>query len=87
MPKQVFDALKVILDEFGNCDLDPRLAYFAYEHDHDPEEGRELGRQLLRSFSLVRAWSEKPTMTPDDIRNSLEQSERHWGAWTRQEAA
>jgi hypothetical protein len=33
MPTQVFDALKVILDEFGDCDLGPRLSRFAKGDD------------------------------------------------------
>jgi hypothetical protein len=69
MPKQVFDALKVILDEFGNNDLEPRLEWFA---------DLEQGRQLLRAFNLVEDWHNEPSMTPDDIRDSLEYSDQQW---------
>jgi hypothetical protein len=76
MPKQVFDALKVILNEFGDCDLEPRLEYFA-GYDDDSDE-RECGRQLLRAFSLVQAWSNNPALTEGDIRASLEESDSDW---------
>jgi len=74
MPKQVFDALRVILDEFGDNDLIPRLEHFAAE---EPEEGR----QLLRAFNLVEAWSKcygKRILAPDDIRDCLEESDDEW---------
>jgi hypothetical protein len=74
MSTQVFDALKVILDEFGNCDLGPRLDHFSNGDDSE----QERGRQLHCAFSLVRAWSNDPTMTPDDIRDSLEASDEWW---------
>jgi hypothetical protein len=87
MPKQVFDALKVILDEFGNCDLCPRLDYYAGECPDDGAD--EQGRQLLRAFNLVSAWHYSPTMGPDDIRDSLEDSDSWWKGWwvKRDEAA
>jgi hypothetical protein len=73
MPKQVFDALKVILDEFGHNDLEPRLDWFA-----GIDDDRELGRKLLRAFDLVAAWHVHPNMDADDIRDSLEQSDSDW---------
>jgi hypothetical protein len=80
MPKQVFDALKVILDEFGDCDLPERLKYYAGEYPDldNPGEAFELGRQPLRAFNLVRAWSIIPAITEDDIRDSFEESDSDW---------
>jgi hypothetical protein len=86
VPMEVFDAIGVILDEFGNTDLEPRLRYYAYEHDHDPEEGRELGRQLLRAFDLVSAWRILP-MNPSDIRHSFENSDHKWELWIEESDA
>jgi hypothetical protein len=71
MPEQVFDALKVILDEFGDCDLEPRLDWLAGD-DH------EFGRQLLRAFNLVEAWHVHPNMNADDIRDCLEGADDDW---------
>jgi hypothetical protein len=81
MPNQVFDALKVILDEFGDTDLPPRLRYYAEEYPDDPDnpgEGSERGRQLLRAFNLVTRWHVHPNMDADDIRDSLEDSDGWW---------
>lgn len=50
MPKRVHAALAVVLDEFGNCDLHPRLGHFAEEDL--PEEGRKL----LRAWNIVETW-------------------------------
>jgi hypothetical protein len=83
MPKQVFDALKVVLSEFGDNDMGPRLDHFSNGDDSE----QERGRQLLRAFDLVEAWSNDPTMTPDDIRDSLEGSDNWWKEYNRSEAA
>jgi hypothetical protein len=74
MPEQVYDALKVILDELAEADLWPRLDHFA---KGDARE-REQGRQLLRAFVLVQEWHYDPAMTPDDIYMSLERSDDDW---------
>jgi hypothetical protein len=79
MPKQVYDALKVILDEFGENDLEPRLDWFA---------GQDFGRQLLRAFNLVQAWSSNPALTADDIRDCLKEADDDWKQeWQADEAA
>jgi hypothetical protein len=73
--RQVFDALDTVLGEFGECDLRPRLRYLA--EDNDPELLKQ-GRELLRAFDLLQAWSNKHALTPDDVRKSFEQSDLDW---------
>jgi hypothetical protein len=82
MPEQVYDALRVFLNEF-ECDLEPRLNYFAKGDDSH----QEYGRQILRAFDLVATWWSRPNMDPDEIRKSLEYSDWQWGEWIRTEAA
>jgi hypothetical protein len=84
MPKQVFHALKVVLDEV-NRDIEDALDFWAKECG---PETKEYGHQLTRALRLVVAWYDYPTMmTPDDIRDSLEESDRQWNERTKQEAA
>jgi hypothetical protein len=52
MSGKVFKALLVVLEEFGNVDLCPRLDYFAGED----EEGQEMGRQLEAAWVIVESW-------------------------------
>jgi hypothetical protein len=73
--RQIFDALDTVLGEFGECDLRPRLRYLA--EDNDPELLKQ-GRELLRAFDLLQAWSNKHALTPDDVRKSFEQSDLDW---------
>ena len=75
MPKQVFDALKVILNELGDCDYRRSLDFFG-----DPGEGR----QVLRALDLVEAWSTNHAMTPDDIRDSFAASDQRWEELTKE---
>jgi hypothetical protein len=83
MPEQVFDALKAVLAEFGEANLDLRLDWFAKGDDHE----REMGRQLLRAFQLVENWHNNPAMTSDGIRKSLEQSDNEWKILGKKSAA
>ena len=71
MPKQVFDALKVVLNELGDCDYRSSLEWHV---NVDPGEGR----QVLRALDLVEAWSTNHAMTPDDIRDSFAASDQRW---------
>ena len=82
MPKQVFDALKVILNDLGR-DIEDSLNYFAREGDF---ELQEYGRQLQSAFRLLVAWHNDPTMTPDDIRGWLEDSDYWWKELIKQVA-
>jgi hypothetical protein len=77
MPKDVFYAIKVILDEFGGSALGPRLSRLA----HGGRSKQEAGYLLLRAFDLVEAWCYDPAMTPDDIRMTLAQSGAIWNEW------
>ena len=77
MPEQVYDALKVILDEFVAADLGPRLRHLS---DGGASE-LERGRRLLRAFDLAEAWHYDPNLTPDDIRVCLAQADDMWGEW------
>jgi hypothetical protein len=81
MPKQVFDALKTILNELGNCDFRSSLEWFV--NVGNPGQGR----QLLRALDLVEAWSNNPVMTPDDIRDSFKASDQQWEELTKQSKA
>ena len=78
MPKQVFDALKVILNELGDCDYRSSLEW--HVNVGDPGEGR----QVLRALDLVEAWSNNPVMTPDDIRDSFKASDQQWEELTKE---
>jgi hypothetical protein len=85
MPKAVHDALVRILNEFGDCDLHPRLEYFMSESMgckvEDIGEYQQRGRDLLRAFNLVEQWSElygKEEMTPEEIAESIKDSDEHW---------
>ena len=49
MPKQVFDALKVILNDLDR-DIEDNLDYFARDGD---SEQQEYGRQLQSAFRLL----------------------------------
>jgi hypothetical protein len=85
MPKEVYDALEVVLKKFADTGLMPRLRFFAGQYSDDLE-----GRQLLRAFELVERWMSRSrqnrAMTPEDIRGSLELSDAEWERW-RSEAA
>jgi hypothetical protein len=80
MPKEVFDALKVILDDLS---IEDSLDFFAREGD---SEQQEYGRQLQRAFRLLVAWHDDPTMTPDLIRGCLEDSDYWWREQIKQVA-
>jgi hypothetical protein len=76
MPRQVFDALKTILfdivvDEW----LESRVGHFA---GSDERDHRGYSRYLMCAGVLVEEWCNQPTMTPDDIRDCLEQANRDW---------
>jgi hypothetical protein len=60
MPKQVFDALGVILDSTGHRDFLSRPNYCS----------------LLCAFGLLAEWHNDPTMTLDDIRERLAEAMR-----------
>jgi hypothetical protein len=47
---EFLDALECILEEFGRCDLEPRLDYFRDEGDDDAADCLE------QSFALVEKW-------------------------------
>jgi hypothetical protein len=53
MPREVRDALGVILEEFGECDLESRLSHLA---ESDCSDDNELGKQLERDWKLVEDW-------------------------------
>ena len=74
---------KVVLDE-ATRDLEDALDYWAKECG---PECKEYGHQLTRASRLVAAWYDNPTMSPDDIRNSLEGSDQQWKERTKQKAA
>jgi hypothetical protein len=61
--RRVLAALGMVLDEFGGCDLEPRLKYFA-GHDGDDDHDKELraqGRRLGRAWNVVEAWHRSNT--------------------------
>jgi hypothetical protein len=78
MPTQVFDALKATLNELGNCDYRSSLEWFV--NVGNPGQGR----QVLRALNLVEAWSNNPTITPDDIRDSFKASDQQWVVLTEE---
>jgi hypothetical protein len=56
MTEEVHHALAVILEEFGDCDLGPRLDY--YEESDEPDYN-EKGKELDRCWNLVVDWHER----------------------------
>jgi hypothetical protein len=50
MPKKVHAALGVLLEEFGEADLEPRLKYFRQEGDD------KSAQKLEDSFKIVTNW-------------------------------
>jgi hypothetical protein len=57
--KEFLDALETVLDEFGACDLGPRLNYFLSEGDE------EAADQLNGACVLLAEWlkHQRPTWT------------------------
>ncbi len=53
-------ALKLLLEEFGGCDLEPRLKYFRGEYDLSRVEGDPSGDKLAdkleAAFDRVERW-------------------------------
>jgi hypothetical protein len=48
MPKEVFKALGELLQEFGDVDLEERLAYFDEKEETDPEKFTGKHEAFLR---------------------------------------
>jgi hypothetical protein len=61
MSKEVHEALGLLLDEFGDCDLQPRLEYYA-------DEDRECGRELAAAWTLVETWHNGGDLDPKAIK-------------------
>jgi hypothetical protein len=54
--RKFLDALGVILEEFGNCDLQPRLDYLRHEAGESEPEYLEIADTLEAAFDLVEKW-------------------------------
>ena len=67
MSKEVYEALKHILEDFG-WNLHPRLKKLA-----DHEDIHQEGRDLHRAFTLVQTWADHyadgAVLTPEDIKD------------------
>jgi hypothetical protein len=61
--EKLIEAINIVLDEFGSCDLTPWLDYYEQE---DPKEGR----RLLRAWRRVEKWTNAHAAAFADERNA-----------------
>ncbi len=70
MPPQVQAALTVLLQEFGENDLHPRLKHFLGGDDEDAARGRELAK----AWVLVETWlrGNEDDVAPENIKAQVD---------------